>query len=117
MTKEELDAINSAKKACQHGFYVNTGEASYDTRRLSLLIDVLNRTEAERDRWKARSEALERAIITVAPTDNDAQICCAFCVYGENGSQAEHNCLRCLNISPGERGNWQFDEARFTGGE
>lgn len=66
--------------------------------------------EAERDRWKARAEALERALIRFNA--------CASCVHNINAGNAQRRkiCKKCKGwssdpISPSE---WHFDEARFA---
>ena len=79
-------------------------------------------TRADRDRWKAlvdeltatgmfwekRAEALERAIKETAGTD---MILCDTCVYKSIDMEVEP-CESC-NME----NYYQFDEARFTGGE
>jgi hypothetical protein len=59
--------------------------------------------KADRDRWKVRAEALERAIKTIDEEDEDScSIRCCFCInYG--------NCTDCTNYT-----KWEFDEARFA---
>jgi hypothetical protein len=64
------------------------------------LLDALTDAEADRDRWKERAEALERAL------EMQTEGLCEYCTgYGRE----------CPECSYSEREGWNFcfDEARF----
>jgi len=67
--------------------------------------------ENARDLWRARAEALGRAMRKHL-NPHFRNYLCASCVYSEN-RETEARCNSCLrgNESPG----WEFDEARFAG--
>lgn len=67
--------------------------------------DVVAELKAERDRYKARVEALERALKEFTECETCANDC-----------EWPKSCGTC-EVSFGETGknNYQFDEARFTG--
>jgi len=56
---------------------------------------------ADRDRWKARAEALEKAA--------KEECVCSICVYG-GCAPSKTPCTSCEPDSS----NWKFDEARFA---
>ena len=68
---------------------------------MNAMLDALEEAEADRDRWKARAEALERATKTFAA--------CRLCAY-DKGWRTNRACANCEHYS-----NWKFDEARFAG--
>lgn len=83
-----------AKEWHEKGIFVKEG-----------LEKVLADCLIDRDRWKTRSEALERAIIESIP--------CETCVC-----QWPKDCGLCeIYFGETNENNWQFDEARFAANE
>ena len=70
------------------------------------IADDLGKIQSDRDHWKARAEALERAIKRYAP--------CLTCIYRTDASCIKGCNLRIKNSSINE---WQFDETRFAAEE
>ena len=72
------------------------------------LSDAVSVLIHDRDRYKAKVEALERAIRGIGIYD------CDTCIFHENKSK-EEPCNECINKTCGKKGTyWQFDEARFS---
>ncbi|MCL2815363.1 MAG: hypothetical protein FWD23_12250 [Oscillospiraceae bacterium] len=77
---------------------------------LDATIKVLNETCKERDSWKSRALALERAAKKHKP--GDGAFSCVTCNINLNG-KTDGRCRKCGHA----RDNWQFDEKQFGGGE
>ena len=75
-------------------------------RRGDYIIHSAEVLENDRDHWKARAEALERAALR-----NVKQLPCITCQHDKDGRCPQWLC------TDSNYEYWQFDQARFAGGD
>jgi hypothetical protein len=95
-----LDLVDEMER--DHWLSVNAGADA-----IKQLKKQVAEIRADRDRWKTRAQALERAFVTLA-------LHCATCIH-EPLSASSSICTGCMH-NPLLFANWEFDEKRFAGG-
>ena len=74
-------------------------------------LEYANHYSTERDRYKARCEALERSIMSREANTTVLCHACYTCTH------ERHDVEYCGEKCGHDRRHWQFDEARFAGGD
>ena len=78
--------------------------------RLAMIEDSYETCRIDRDYWKSRAEALERAVKNVAVFDVDMPMPGLPCLMCTSNTTGEGGCYGCND----EYSGWKFDDARFA---